>query len=458
MSAPGRALLLGARTIDGEAIDIGVVDGVIDEVGAPGSLSHSRTAIDDAAERLDGTELHDLSGFIVLPSFVEPHTHLDKTLTIDRAPNPTGDLDGAIAAWLRERPLLTEDDVYRRAESTLRRALASGVTVLRTHVDTAADTGLAAVRALLALREQFSGLVELQVIAGHALPTSGSDAVAHTRALHGAIELGVDGVGGAPSLDVDPPAALARVAALARDAGLPLDLHIDETTDPGVFLLPLVTELAERFDHPITVGHIVSLASQTPAVQRDVARRLAASGVGVVTLPQSNLYLQGRAAVSGTARHPRGITALDSLGDAAVTVAAGADNIADPFNPVGRADPLETASLLVTAGHRPLHTALSAITDAARAVVGAPPVNLVPGSDADLVAVRATSLADLIGRAPAERIVFRRGRVVSRTAVTEWQAPLDPSGGTRRLAGEHGGHRRNRRPVTATDRMPTAGR
>ena len=32
-------------------------------------------------------------------------------------------------------------------------------------------------------------------------------------------------------------------------------------------------------------------------------------------------------------------------------VAAGADNIRDPFNPLGRTDPLETASLLAAAAH-----------------------------------------------------------------------------------------------------------
>ena len=40
----------------------------------------------------------DLSGQVLLPSFVEPHAHLDKALTASRAPNRTGDLLGAIAA------------------------------------------------------------------------------------------------------------------------------------------------------------------------------------------------------------------------------------------------------------------------------------------------------------------------------------------------------------------------
>ncbi|WP_396655802.1 amidohydrolase family protein [Microbacterium sp.] len=416
-----RVLLRNARTLSGEQVDVRIIDGVIDEVAAAGSLSAQ-----DAPESSGQT--HDLSGFLVLPSLVEPHTHLDKTLTIDRAPNPAGDLDGAIEAWLRERALLTEEDVYRRAQTTLVRALGNGVTVLRTHVDTAADTDLAAVRALLQLRREYHGVMDVQVIAGHGLPASGPDALPHTKMLLDALELGVDGIGGAPSLDENPSAALDRLAAIASDARLPLDLHVDETTDPEVFVLPQLIDLADRFDHRVTVGHIVSLAAQREQVQRDVSRRLAAAGITVVTLPQSNLYLQGRpgagAAARGAGAGPaRGLTALDALAEAGVTVAAGADNIADPFNPMGRADPLETASLLVTAGHRPVESALGAVTDAARRAVDSPIVALAPGSDADLLAVRADDLTDLVGRAPQERIVYRRGRVVSRTQVSRWVTP-----------------------------------
>ena len=128
---------------------------------------------------------------------------------------------------------------------------------------------------------------------------------------------------------------------------------------------------------PITASHCVSLAAQTLDVQRRVAGLLAAAQVSVVSLPQTNLYLQGREQHTSPTR---GITALRALLEAGVVVAGGGDNIQDPFNPMGRADPLETASLLVTAGHMSPESALKAVTSSARMALGLPPRAWAPGS------------------------------------------------------------------------------
>ena len=57
---------------------------------------------------------------------------------------------------------------------------------------------------------------------------------------------------------------------------------------------------------------------------------------------------------------PRALTAVKALRAAGVNVCAGADNLQDPFNPMGRGDPLETAALMVMAAHllpdQALHT------------------------------------------------------------------------------------------------------
>ncbi len=83
-------------------------------------------------------------------------------------------------------------------------------------------------------------------------------------------------------------------------------------------------------------------------------------------------------------------------------MAGGADNLQDPFNLVGRGDPLETAALLVMAGHLQPHEAYEAVSGASRAVLGLPPVAVVPGSPAELLAVRAQTLREAIGSASAE--------------------------------------------------------
>ncbi len=103
----------------------------------------------------------------------------------------------------------------------------------------------------------------------------------------------------------------------------------------------------DGFERPVTASHCVSLGMQEPRRQQEVAELVADAGIDVVALPHTNLFLQGR----GRAPMPRGLTAVAALRAAGVNVAAGADNLQDPFNPVGRACPFETAGLMVMTSH-----------------------------------------------------------------------------------------------------------
>ena len=96
-------------------------------------------------------------------------------------------------------------------------------------------------------------------------------------------------------------------------------------------------------------------------------------------------------------------------------VGAGADNVQDPFNPVGRGCAFETASLLVVAGHLTPQEAWNLVSDGARAVMGLPVAGPRVGARAELLAVRAQSLTDAIATAPADRIVIHEGRLVARS-------------------------------------------
>ena len=162
-----------------------------------------------------------------------------------------------------------------------------------------------------------------------------------------------------------------------------------------------------------TARECCQLGVQPYDTQRAVAESVSAAGVAVITLPQTNLFLQGRDQRVAT---PRGLTALRSLLDAGVTLGAGADNVRDPFNLMGRGDPLETAALLVMAGHLSPDEAYAAVSCGARAALGLDPVATVTaGMTADLLSVVGSSLGDAIARADARRIVWKSGKVVART-------------------------------------------
>jgi len=130
----------------------------------------------------------------------------------------------------------------------------------------------------------------------------------------------------------------------------------------------------------------------------------------VVTLPHTNLFLQGRDHPVAT---PRGLTAIGPLLRAGVVVAGGADNLQDPFNPMGRADPFETAALLVMAGHLLPDDAYLAVSRAPRTAMGlrvAASLRIAPGDPAELVAVPSASVRAAEADQPGSRIVVHRGR------------------------------------------------
>ncbi len=400
------AALRGVRLTSGALVDI-ALDG--DEV----------LAVVPAGSPLPDTdgEVLDLDGYLVTTAGAEPHAHLDKSQSWDAIQPAFGDLERAIESWHAFAATLDEDDTLRRARSTALRMLASGITSVRTHVDLLrGDDALVGVRALVRLREELDGLMDIELVAlgGPNIP----DAV-----FEAALDAGVDLVGGAPHLADDPIADLERLIALARRRDVGLDLHTDESL-AGADTLAAYARLVAGWNRPCTAGHCVRLSMMPATDLAALADEVRAADIGVIALPITNLYLQGWEADHAV---PRGIAPIGRLKAAGVRVAAGADNVRDPFNPVGRCDHLETASLLVAAGHLAPADALDAVTLGARDVMNLPLAGPVAGARADLVAVRAASIGDAVAFADADRVVLHRGRLVSRTTVTTVTAVPTPT-------------------------------
>jgi cytosine/creatinine deaminase len=392
-------LLRRARLADGRVADVRVEGERIADVQAIITAAPADRVVDLGGELL------------LLPAPAEPHAHLDKAFLAERIPNERGDLAGAIEAVMSNRHVFSVGDIAERAERAAVTLLANGATAIRTHADVMRGHGLRSVEGLVRARERLAGRVELQIVALMGWPVTGADGAEHRTMLREAIAAGADVVGGCPHLEPEPEAATDTLLTIAAELGCPIDLHTDEQLRPDVLC---VRDFAARvtttgFADGAVASHCVSLSVQPPAVQAEVAGEVAAAGIAVVTLPQTNLYLQGRDHAVAT---PRGLTALRPLLDAGVTVAGGADNLQDPFNPIGRADPLETAALLVLAGHLSPDEAYHAVSASARAAMGLPAVTVTPGAPAELMALPASSIREAIAFAPAPRLVVHRGIVV----------------------------------------------
>jgi|TARA_B100000315_G_scaffold182518_1_gene171414 cytosine deaminase len=393
-------VLRDATVADGSRVDIRILDGLVEEVH-------------EAEDRTDGrTPGEDLGGWLVLPAMAEPHAHLDKALTAEWVHNATGDLRGAIDAWgsANSAGKFSYRDTTQRALRAMELLLVHGVTAVRSHVNVGAGTQN--LEAVLDARRQMEGLMDVQVVALTANPMTGPEGSANRASLDAAIEAGADLVGGCPHLDPDGPGLISHALRVASEAGIGVDLHVDEALDPSVLTLSSLARqvIDSGFANPVSAGHCVTLGMQSPDVQAKVSSLVSEAGIAVFALPQTNLFLQGRDHPAAT---PRGLTAVAALRKAGVLVAAGADNVQDPFNLVGRSDPLETAGLMVMAGHQSPDDSYTMVSTNARRALGLPESSIRPGDVADLVAIDAPSVRAAIADAPMSRRVFRRGALVA---------------------------------------------
>ena len=397
------AALRGVRLPDGTLDDVLIADG---------QVVSSRIAPE--APTPTGTDL-DATGWRVLPAACEPHAHLDKALTAERlGPDAGNDLLAAIEQWRAMQPGVDAADLAARALAAIGLYVPRGITTIRSHADVPQDGDrFRSVDALIALREQLRGRVTLQVclLAG---------AEVDDDLVEEALARGVDVVGGCPHLAPDPRREVTRMLDAAQRHGLPVDLHADEQTDvtppEDTFdVVELARQVLERgMDRPgwVTASHCVRLGVLPPERLTPVLELVARARVGIVALPITNLYLQGR---GRTHSAPRALTALRAALEAGVPLAAGGDNLRDPFNPTGRADPFETTSLLMTAGHLGGDAALAAVTGGARTVLGLPAAGPYPGQRADLLLVPDVDLGTVLAGAVDARIVLHGGRVVADT-------------------------------------------
>lgn len=360
---------------------------------------------------LEHEEVFDAKGALLTSALAEPHSHLDKAFLAERVPNPTGDLMGAITAMESSRGQISLADTIDRAERAVRLMVGNGVTAIRTHADVTEWNTLDSIEALIEVRKRTRGMVDLQICALLGWPLSGDEGKSNLELGRKAIAMGADILGGCPHLDVDPEGANNALIELAGNLGCGLDLHTDEHTDVNRVSLEHLAEriIATGFTNRVVASHCVSLGVQPESSQARISEKVAEAKIGVVALPHTNLFLQGRDSPTAP---PRGLTAIASLRRSGVKVAIGADNLQDPFNPIGRGDPLESAGLAILTAHLLPLDAFAAVSNIARDVMGLVDSGPTVGSRADLMLTPSGSIREAIASTPERNLVIHKGKIV----------------------------------------------
>ncbi len=312
--------------------DIRVESGLITEIGESLTLKA-------------GEESIDLGGKLVLPPFVEPHVHLDTTLTAGEPRwNVKGTLFEGIQIWSERKQQLTYDDVVERASRCIRLFASNGVQFIRTHVD-CTDPSLTAIHAMLDVREKFRGQVEVQIVA---FPQEGILSYPNGAALlEESARLGVDVIGAIPHYEFTREYGVESVnlaVKLAEKYNLLVDAHCDEIDDDASrFLETLACRAYESgLKSRVTASHTTAMHSYNNAYCTKLMRLLKLSEINFIANPLVNTHLQGRL---DTYPKRRGVTRVRELLEAGCNVAFGHDDVYDPWYPLGTGNPMDVIQM-----------------------------------------------------------------------------------------------------------------
>lgn len=364
----------------------------------------------------------DAGANLVSPALVEPHIHLDAALTAGEPRwNQSGTLFEGIECWAERKAMLNREDVTHRATETLKLFAAHGIQYVRTHVDVT-DPELTALKAMLEVRAQTAGFIDLQIVA---FPQEGIWSFPNGRELmEEAIRLGADVVGGIPHFEFtrDYGAESVRwLMELAHKHDRLVDVHCDEIDDPESRFLEVLAAEALRLDYGtrVAASHTCAMGSYNDAYCSRLFRLLKKANLRFLSMPTESLHLQGR---FDSYPKRRGITRVPELLDAGLKVAFGQDSIRDPWYPMGNGNLLRTLDAGLHACHMlgmsRINTALELITDNGAAALNLEEYGIAPGLPARCAVLQGqTPYEVLLGQRPVLASV-RDGQVlVQRTAV-----------------------------------------
>lgn len=297
-------------------VDILIKDGVI-------------TKIDSNIE-VNNDEIIDAKGFLVIPPFIEPHIHLDTTLTAGEPKwNESGTLFEGIERWSERKEFLTIEDVKTRARKAITWQVANGIQFIRTHVDTT-DPSLTAIKAMVELREELKDYVTIQIVA---FPQEGILSYPNgLELLEEALKLGADVIGAIPHFEFTREygvESIDKMFELAKKYDVLIDVHCDEIDDEqSRFVEVLATRAYENnMGNKVTASHTTAMHSYNGAYAYKLFRLLKMSGINFIANPLVNIHLQGR---FDTYPKRRGVTRVKEMVESNINVCFGHDDIMDP--------------------------------------------------------------------------------------------------------------------------------
>ncbi len=373
---------------------------------------------------IDGVEIIDAKGYLVVPPFIEPHVHLDTTLTAGEPRwNESGTLFEGIECWSERKEFLSIEDVKSRAKKAISWQVANGIQFIRTHVDTT-DPNLTAIKALVELREELKDYVTIQIVA---FPQEGILSYPNgLELLEEAIKLGADVIGAIPHFEFTREygvQSIEKMFELAKKYDVLVDVHCDEIDDEqSRFIEVLATKALENnMGHKVTASHTTAMHSYNGAYAYKLFRLLKMSGISFVANPLVNIHLQGR---FDTYPKRRGITRVKEMLESNINVCFGHDDIFDPWYPLGTGNMLQVLHMGLHVcqimGYSQINDSIDLITNnSARALNIQDKYGIEVGKPGNLIILPAENGYDAVRRQVPVYYSVREGKVIAHTKLSE---------------------------------------
>jgi cytosine deaminase len=397
-------IVRGGTLADGRIADIGITGDTI-------------AAVEDLSGAEAG-EVIDAAGDLVAPPFVDPHFHLDATLSygLPRI-NASGTLLEGIGLWGELKQVVTRDEMIARALDYCDWAVSQGLLAIRSHVDTC-DDRLLGVEAMLEVRERVRPYLDLQLVA---FPQDGfyRDPTARDNTIR-ALDMGVDVVGGIPHFErtmADGAASVRELCEIAATRGLMVDMHCDESDDPLSRHIETLACETQRLglQGRVAGSHLTSMHSMDNYYVSKLLPLMAEAQVAAIPNPLINIVLQGR---HDTYPKRRGLTRVKEMQAHGITVGWGQDCVLDPWYSLGTADMLDVAfmGLHVAQMTSPEEMArcFDMVTTQNARIMGLDGYGIAPGKTASLVVLDAGNPIEALRLRPARLAVISKGKLVSR--------------------------------------------
>lgn len=381
-------------------MDIGVVDGRIEAIGE--NLEASATEIVEAG------------GNLVTESFCNPHLHLCKVYTLEMMDEASmqnyhresmGKAMTAIELAARVKENYDETWIIENVRRALALSALNGGTHLRGFADVDSKARLEGVKALLRAKEEFAGILDLQVVA------FAQDGLAREpqalELMRQAMELGADVVGGIPWIeytDTDIHDHVTQIFDLAEAFDADVSMLVDDAGDPGLRSLEtMAVQTIERGWQGRSLAHHARAMQLYPKPYfQKIAALLQRADMGVVTDPHTGPL------------HAR----VRELLQEGVLVSLGQDDISDAYYPYGRNNMLEVAflasHLLWMTTRAEMDTLYEMITTWAAQCMGIENFKLREGAPAHLVVLRAPSVPEALRSHERPLCVISHGRLLDR--------------------------------------------